>query len=150
MRSVIHVSALLLAFGACIGLVTAKHMGTQRDSVEPVADTHGLLGEDFSGPTGSIGVSGLPRLSLTDEQRGYIFFGVVNLPDVPDVTMRTPFPAERLPETVELHDIPAMVIRQIPHVRDFKFVKLDDRILLVDAETRRVEAMIPRYKLVVR
>ena len=51
-------------------------------------------------------------------------------------------------KTVELQDIPAMVVRRIPELQGYKFVKLDDRILVVSAETRQVEAMIPRYKLV--
>lgn len=150
MRSVAHVSALLLALGACIGLVTAKHVVVpQRDGLlETVADSSALLGIDFEGPTGSIGLSSVQRLPLTDEQRSYIFFGVINLPDVPDAVMRNPQPHELVPLALELHDIPAMVLRRIPHARDLKFVKLDDRILLVNADTRRVESVIPRYKLV--
>jgi hypothetical protein len=49
---------------------------------------------------------------------------------------------------VELHEIPAMVVRRIPEVDGYRFVKLEDRILLVSADTRHVETMIPRYKLV--
>ena len=62
--------------------------------------------------------------------------------------MRAPQPGVPLPQAVELHEIPAMVIRRIPEVAGYKFVKLEDRILLVSAETRQVETMIPRYKLV--
>jgi hypothetical protein len=70
------------------------------------------------------------------------------LPDVPDVAMRAPAAGVPLAPTVELHDIPAMVIRRIPQMDGYKFVKLEDRILVVSAETRQVETMIPRYKLV--
>ncbi len=42
-----------------------------------------------------------------------------------------------------------MVTRKIPRLRDYKFVKLDDRILLVGADSRTVAAVIPRYKLIV-
>ena len=154
MRSAIHVSALLLALGACLGLVTANQVGAPRTAA--VADTVGYgnsaagAPDDFDEATGSIGLAGTSRLALSDEQRGFIFFGVINLPDVPDVAMRAPAHATPLPETVELHDIPAMVTRRIPQVRDYKFVKLEDRILLVDAQTRRVAVMIPRYKLVIQ
>ena len=41
-----------------------------------------------------------------------------------------------------------MVVRRIPEVDGYKFVKLDDRILLVSAQTRQVDSMLPRYKLV--
>jgi len=40
------------------------------------------------------------------------------------------------------------VVRRIPEVDGYGFVKLEDRILLVSTETRQVETMIPRYKLV--
>ena len=62
--------------------------------------------------------------------------------------MRAPEAGVPLAKTIELQDLPAMVVRRIPEVRGYKFVKLDDRILVVSAATRQIEAMIPRYKLV--
>jgi hypothetical protein len=46
-----------------------------------------------------------------------------------------------------MQDLPLSVIRQIPQVEGHKFVKFDDRILVVAPATRQVVAMIPRYKL---
>jgi hypothetical protein len=40
-----------------------------------------------------------------------------------------------------------MVTRKIPLVRHHKFVKLDDRILVVRPADRVVVAEIPRYRL---
>jgi hypothetical protein len=77
-----------------------------------------------------------------------VFLGVINLPNVPELVIRAPESGVPLAKTVELQDIPAMVVRRIPELQGYKFVKLDDRILVVSAETRQVEAMIPRYKLV--
>ena len=85
---------------------------------------------------------------MSDEQRGLIFLGVINLPDVPELALRAPEPGVPLPQAIELHEIPAMVVRRIPEISDYKFVKLEDRILLVSTATRQVESMIPRYKLV--
>jgi hypothetical protein len=90
----------------------------------------------------------VPRLSLSDEERGLVFLGVINLPNVPELAMRAPESGVPIAKTIELQDIPAMVVRRIPELQGYKFVKLDDRILVVSAETRQVEAMIPRYKLV--
>jgi hypothetical protein len=73
---------------------------------------------------------------------------VINLRDIPEAAMRAPEPGVPLSQTVELHDIPAMVVSQIPEVASYKFVKLEDRILIVSAESRQVETTIPRYKLV--
>jgi hypothetical protein len=77
-----------------------------------------------------------------------IFLGVINLREVPDTAIEAPEPGVPLPQVVKLHDIPAMVVSQIPEVAGYKFVKLADRILLVGADSRQVEAAIPRYKLV--
>ena len=43
--------------------------------------------------------------------------------------------------------LPEIVTRRIPLVGNYKFVKFDDRILLVDPDNREVVAQIPRYKL---
>jgi hypothetical protein len=90
-------------------------------------------------------------IELSDEQLGFLFLGVMNLSDVPDMQLPTPesFLASSavLPAFVELQDLPAMVTREIPLVRHHKFVKLDDRILLVRPADRVVVAEIPRYRL---
>ena len=46
-----------------------------------------------------------------------------------------------------LQDLPAGIAREIPPVQGHKFVKFDDRIVVVDPKSRVVVAMIPRYKL---
>jgi hypothetical protein len=146
MRSSLRISALLIAFGGCLGLIVAQHHGTlvEADDIAyvPIVD-------DFEiETTGGIALASAPQLSLSDEQRGWIFLGVINLRDIPETAMRAPEPGVPLSQTVELHDIPAMVVSRIPEVAGYKFLKLEDRILLVSADSRQVETTIPRYKLV--
>lgn len=152
MRSAIHVSALLIALGACLGLVTAQQRAAVSDETVGLGTTHATIVDDYDLETeeitGSIALAAVPRLSLSDEERGLIFLGVINLPDIPELAIRAPAPGVPLAQTVELQDIPAMVVRRIPEISGYKFVKLEDRILVVSAESRQVEAMIPRYKLV--
>lgn len=151
MRSAIRVSALLLLLGGCLGLVTAQQRAAVSDETVGLGTTHAAIVDDFdieTEVTGSINLAAAPRLSLSDEQRGLIFIGIINLSNVPELAMRAPQPGVPLARTVELHEIPAMVTRRIPELSGYKFVKLEDRILVVSAETRQVEAMIPRYKLV--
>ena len=151
MRSAIQVSALLLALGGCFGLVTAQQRGLAMDETVGLGTGHAAIVDDYdieTETTGTINLASAPRLSLSDEQRGLVFMGVINLPDVPELTMRAPEPGVPLSQAVELHEIPAMVVRQIPEVDGYQFVKLEDRILLVSADTRQVETTIPRYKLV--
>jgi hypothetical protein len=101
--------------------------------------------------TGSINPSAISNaLALTDEQRGLVFVGVINLPDVPDSDLDAPDPATPLASSVELQDLPAMVTRKIPQLANHKFVKLGDRILVVEPESRAVVSQIPRYRLVLQ
>ena len=162
MRSVIVTSALLLALGAGVGVFSAQHRlaATAIDEtigvgIDPSRWSSGWIAHapiiddfDHEETTGSLGHADASRLSLNDEERGFVFLGVVNLPDVPDAPIKAPRLASELSQTVELHDIPAMVVRKVPQLRDYKFVKLDDRILVVGADSRKVAAVIPRYKLI--
>jgi hypothetical protein len=162
MRSVIVTSALLIALGTGVGVIATQHQrnAITEQTVGVGVDpgrwtsgwvTHAPLIDDFDHEeaTGSVGLFPASRLWLTDEERGFVFLGVINLPDVPDAPIKAPGLASELSQTVALHDIPAMVIRKIPQLSDYKFVKLDDRILLVGASNRTVAEVIPRYKLIV-
>jgi hypothetical protein len=90
--------------------------------------------------------SAVPEFS--DEERGRIFDGVMRISDAPVTEMVAPEVADSLPEEVPMQDLPSDIIREIPLVRGHKFVKFDDRILVVSSASRLVVAMIPRYKLV--
>src|SRR5215208_7624994 len=103
--------------------------------------------DDSTGSISTVGIGDRASLPLSDEQRSWIFLGVMNLPDVPDANVPTPEARAAVPESVELQPLPEIVTRRIPLVGSYKFVKLDDRILLVDPDDREVVAQIPRYKL---
>jgi hypothetical protein len=150
MRSAIKVSAILLALGGGLGVVMGQYRAAAVDQTVGLgAPQQAAIVDDFDiETTGSINLAGSSRLALTDEQRGLIFLGVINVPDVPDAFLHVPPTGSPLPETVQLHAIPAMVVRRIPELAGYKFAKLEDRILVVSAQTRQVADMIPRYKLV--
>ena len=84
---------------------------------------------------------------FSDEQRGRIFDGVMRISDAPVTEVVAPEVADSLPEEVSMQDLPNDIIREIPLARGHKFVKFDDRILVVSSASRLVVAMIPRYKL---
>ena len=84
---------------------------------------------------------------FSDEQRGRIFDGVMRISDAPVTEAAAPEVAGSLPEEVPMQDLPNDIIHEIPLVRGHKFVKFDDRILVVSSTSRLVVAMIPRYKL---
>ena len=97
--------------------------------------------------TGSIAQRPHGPLPLSDEQRFRIYDGVMRIADAPLAEVTPPELADALPGEVEMQDLPASVVRAVPLVNDHKFVKFDDRILVVDPASRMVVAMIPRYKL---
>jgi hypothetical protein len=152
MRSVIQISALLIALGGCLGLVTAQHRAGAGDETVGLGSSHAAIIDDYDAETAVTGsiinLASVPRLDLSEEQRGLIFLGVINLPDVPELAITAPEPGVPLPQSVELQEIPAMVVRRIPEIDGYKFVKLEDRILLVSEQTRQIDSMLPRYKLV--
>jgi hypothetical protein len=114
-------------------------------------DVLAAMDRDRSDATGSVGGSrGSPswRLPLTDEQRGQIFDDIMKLRDAPVADVPAPEAATALPRSVTLQELPVSVTREIPLVQGYKFVKLDDRILLVSPVDRLVVAEMPRYHTV--
>jgi hypothetical protein len=149
MRSWVRHGAIMLALIAGTGLAAAQDSAAIAQADDTTITPFGVAADDDT--TGSIGTIGLGQreiLPLSDEQRGWIFLGVINLPGVPDVDVAAPATASVLSDSVALQDLPAMVTRKIPLVGNYKFVKLEDRILLVNPDSREVVAEIPRYKLV--
>jgi len=97
--------------------------------------------------TGSAGPmsSGHRPLLLTDEERHRVYRGLTRFPDVSSKDALDV--SDQVPGGAPLQDLPANVTADIPLLRGHKFMKLEDRILLVEPATRAVVAMFPRYKL---
>jgi hypothetical protein len=138
---------LVLAFGA--GLVAVRDHATTADAGAPVLVPGLMLQEppdEITGSIGTVGVAAPDPLALSMEELSWVFLGVINLPDIPEVAL-APYTAA-LPVSIALQDLPAMVTHKVPKVKSYKFVKLEDRILLVRPGDRAIVAQIPRYKLV--
>jgi hypothetical protein len=125
----------------CAGLAAGAHTGFGGRAGGDDAGTS-LMDET----TGSVG-SRSHELALSDEQRGRIFDGVMLVPEAQVAHLPAPAVADPLPRDVPLHDLPAGVTRDVPLVEGHQFAKFDDRILVVNAASRVVVAMIPRYRL---
>src|SRR5262245_46964395 len=148
----IRQGAILFTLFCTVAITVAHPFGSGPDRL---ASLTGRIMGPIASPseaTGSIDpATQTGWIELSDEQRGFLFLGVMNLTDVPDVELPETatligLPAV-LPDSVELQDLPAMVTRKIPTVRPYKFVKLDDRILVVRPADRVVVSEIPRYRL---
>src|SRR5262245_35973439 len=131
--------AIMMGLGACVAFVVAHN------STRWIADQDAWAMDETTGSS--------PRdkrapaeLALNDEQRG-IYDGVMGIADAPVAQAPAPTVADALPAGVPMQDLPAAVTRDIPLVQGHKFVKFDDRIVVVDPASRLIVAMIPRYKL---
>ena len=144
MRPLMQRIALLFGLGGlCLGAAIVLAAGRLGPHL------HDWSAADPAEVTGSIGVaSSAHGLPLSDEQRGHIFDGIMKLHDAPVAEVPEPDAATAVPGSVALQELPASVTRDIPMVQGYKFVKLDDRILLVSPVDRTVVAEMPRYKTV--
>jgi hypothetical protein len=140
MRAGLRIGALTLALVGALGFAVHDKLASRQVAL---VEAPGI--DDDDEITGSIDKAA--ALGLSEEQRGLIFLGVINLPDVPDVIVPALWPTAALPDSVELYELPAMVTSKIPPVKEMRFVKLDDRILLVRPTDRMVVAVIPRYRV---
>jgi hypothetical protein len=136
MRSLLYSAALCAGLAAVAVAVVVGSIGVHTVDPWRIADDGDV--------TGSIG-----RLPLSDEQRGHIFDDIMKMRDAPVADVAEPELAGALPRAVELQELPASVTRDVPAVQGYKFVKLDDRILLVSPRDRTVVAEMPRYRLIV-
>ena len=145
MRSLEHrVAVLFTLAGLCLGAAIVLGAGRLAPRTGDWSVAADLSSSDI---TGSIrGLAGARRLPLTDEQRGHIFDGIMKLHNAPVAEVPAPAAASALPSSVALQELPASVTRDIPMVLGYKFVKLDDRILLVSPIDRVVVAEMPRYR----
>jgi hypothetical protein len=82
-------------------------------------------------------------LPLSDEQKRQIYSSAMNDTQVA-VTQTTAEPATILPTWIELSALPSGLEDQIPAVRDYKYVKLQDKVLLVLPESRVVVGEVAR------
>jgi hypothetical protein len=154
MRCVLRHGAFALALFGAVGFAAANEIADHATPGLSASDWSGLFVDLPLGPTfpddettGSIDRSATPSLPLSDSQLGLVFLGVINLPDAPESDIEAPALLAALPEEVALQDLPAMVTHRIPLLREHKFVKLDDRILLVRPADRMVVSVIPRYRI---
>jgi hypothetical protein len=137
-RGAVTFTLVALAGLAAAAQVGRDGRGGERTDRSAMDETTGSLGG---------GRRAAAELALSDEQRGRIYEGVMRLGDAPVADAPAPALADALPPQVPMQDLPAGVTREIALVRGHKFVKFDDRIVVVEPASRLVVAMIPRYKL---
>jgi Protein of unknown function (DUF1236) len=133
-----------LCLAAAIALAASRLASLSGDVL---ATADGVSARNSADVTASIGESASARsLPLSEEQRGHIFDGIMRIHDAPTADVALPEFVTALPSSVALQELPVNVTREIPLLQGYKFVKLEDRILLVSPVDRSVVAQMPRYR----
>jgi hypothetical protein len=133
-----------LCLAAAIALAASRLASLSGDVL---ATADGVSVRNSADVTASIGESASARgLPLSEEQRGHIFDGIMRIHDAPTADVAVPAFVTALPSSVALQELPVNVTREIPLLQGYKFVKLEDRILLVSPVDRSVVAQMPRYR----
>jgi Protein of unknown function (DUF1236) len=138
---------IVLSLVGFVGLAAAAGLaqlgaGESAEAAQLDDETTGSVG-----PFRGLGAMRRAALPLSDEERFEIYEGVMRIPDAPVAQTTTAEISDAVPGDVALQELPLSVIRRIPLVQGYKFVKFDDRIVVVNPASRIVVAMIPRYKL---
>ena len=144
-------AAIMLVLAGCAGLALAAQSRLADRVVAATDSADSAAVDETTGSLGNVpGNMAARRIApeLSDEDRFHIYEGVMRIPDAPTLDEPAADVADALPDEVPLQDMPLSVARTLPQVKDLKFVKLDDRILVVNPASRVVVAMIPRYKLI--
>jgi len=93
----------------------------------------------------------LPKLNLTNMQREQIRKAVLTEHNEVEFRLKATKPAKdftpavgaTLPKGVKAQSLPTPVLSQIPELRDYMYVKMKDRVLIVNGMTNKIVDMFP-------
>jgi len=81
-------------------------------------------------------------LQLTPDQQSAISRGLRNEPEQASTAASQAQPGNRMPNAVTARPMPKDVGAQVPEAKAYLFVKLPDRVLLIDRESRMVAQIV--------
>ena len=93
----------------------------------------------------------LPQLNLTNVQREAIRKAVLTEPTEVEFKLKstkaaksfTPKVGAKLPKGVKGNSLPQQVLAQLPQLRDYKYVKMKDQVLIVNAMSKKIVDLFP-------
>lgn len=136
---VIFAGAVLLMVATGAALATSSSSRTAQGAVE------------LSNGTKVPQNSALPKLNLTNSQREQIRKSVVTQHSEVEFRLKTtksaksfnPTVGAKLPKGVTGHSLPPDVLAALPQLRDYKYVAMKDKVLIVNAMTKTIVDMFP-------
>jgi len=93
----------------------------------------------------------LPKLNLTNMQREQIRKAVLTEHNEVEFRLKatrsakdfTPAVGAKIPKGVKAQSLPTPVLSQMPELRDYLYVKMKDRVLIVNGMTNQIVDMFP-------
>jgi len=93
----------------------------------------------------------LPKLNLTNMQREQIRKSVLTEHNEVEFRLKATKPAKdftpavgaTLPKGVHGQSLPTRVVSQMPELRDYKYVKMKDQVLIVNGMTKKIVDVFP-------
>lgn len=95
------------------------------------------------GQTPPAGGSGQEKFNLNQSQEGMVSQGLQNEQSQPASPGFQGEVGSKVPDSMNARQLPNEVTSQVPQTRTYLFVKLPDRILLIDPQTRTVAEIVP-------
>ena len=81
------------------------------------------------------------RLALTEEER-HIVLREVAISDRSTLGLGALSEGADIPRSVELHSFPDRVVREVPKLRDYRYVAAENRVAIVAPQSHKVELVI--------
>jgi hypothetical protein len=86
--------------------------------------------------------SGTARVDLTPSQERTVSQGLASSPSQPEPAGAQPQIGSKLPDSMTAKALPNNVTDQVPEAKQLFFVKLPDRIILIDPDTKLVTEIV--------
>jgi hypothetical protein len=131
MRQQLRQGLITFAILGCTTVVAAAQAPTQRPQT-PAAQVPAA-----SAPAGE------HKLNLTQQQKQTIMQGLTSQQAESSSGSPQLQVGARLPNTMLPHPMPSNVTAQVPETKSFEFVKLSDKILLVDPANKMIAEIVP-------
>jgi hypothetical protein len=90
----------------------------------------------------SSGTSGSARPDLTSSQERMVSQGLANSPSQPAPVGAQPQVGSKVPDSMSAQALPGNVTDQVPEAKNLLFVKLPDRVLLIDPDSKLVTEIV--------
>jgi hypothetical protein len=90
----------------------------------------------------SSGTSGSARPDLTANQERMVSQGLANSPSQPVPSGAQPQVGSKVPDSMSAQALPSNVTDQVPEAKNLLFVKLPDRVLLIDPDSKLVAEIV--------